>query len=89
MNCMFYLESYFCADGFAIIQRLELPKFLGETSVSCSVPNEDPITWAFCSIRSASLLIKRERSDPVTFLPQVVLKALRAAATAISILRHS
>jgi len=41
-------------------------------------------SWASRSIRSASLLIRRERSKPVTFFPHVVLKAFRAAATATS-----
>lgn len=36
------------------------------------------------SMRSASLLMRRERSVPVTFFPQVVLNASRAAATASS-----
>ena len=36
------------------------------------------------SMRSASLLISRDRSKPVTFLPQVVLNASRAAETATS-----
>lgn len=36
------------------------------------------------SIRSASLLRSLARSVPVTFLPQVVWNALRAAATAMS-----
>lgn len=42
-------------------------------------------SWSISrSIRSASLFRRRDRSNPVTFLPQVVLKALRAAATATS-----
>lgn len=36
------------------------------------------------SIRSASLLSKRERSNPVTFFPQEVLNDFRAAVTAMS-----
>lgn len=42
------------------------------------------ICWSR-SIKSASLLISRARSTPVTFFPHVVLNALRAAATAMSI----
>lgn len=37
------------------------------------------------SMRSASLFMSLERSNPVTFFPQVVLNAWRAAATATSI----
>ena len=40
--------------------------------------------WSL-SIKSANLLISLERSNPVTFFPQVVVNALRAAATATSI----
>ena len=36
------------------------------------------------SIKSANLLIRRDLSVPVTFLPHVVLNASRAAATAAS-----
>lgn len=39
---------------------------------------------ASLSMRSASLCIRRARSMPETFFPHVVLKASRAAATAIS-----
>lgn len=42
-------------------------------------------SWASLSIKSASLFMSLERSYPVTFFPQDVLKACRAAATAMSI----
>lgn len=46
--------------------------------------SSSPSTCASLSMRSASLLIRRERSKPETFLPQAVFSASRAAATAAS-----
>ncbi len=46
--------------------------------------SSSPKTCASRSMRSASLLSRRPRSMPVTFFPQVVLNASRAAATATS-----
>lgn len=51
--------------------------------VEKAIPNERSC-WSR-SIKSASLFKSRDLSKPVTFFPQVVLKAARAAFTAMSI----
>lgn len=63
-------------DIFSYLAILNgLPLFNDSTSAS--------ISWSL-SIRSANLFRSLDLSKPVTFLPHEVLKALRAAATAMS-----
>ncbi len=69
------ISSMACRNSH-LATRTGLPLLRASSSAS---------SWASLSIKSASLLMSLERSNPVTFFPQDVLKASRAAATAISI----
>ena len=79
------VSGYF--DRFSIVQRLELSDYRVTGMSSDLNFQQVKLYGRSCwsrSIKSASLFKSCDLSKPVTFLPQVVLKATRAAFTAAS-----